>query len=62
MVMEKELKVLYLDPKSSRKRLSKPTLTVTHFLQQGHTIPTRPHPLIVPLPMGQTYSKHHRLD
>jgi hypothetical protein len=38
-----------------------------HFLQQGHTypnkarpIPTRPYLLIGALPMGQSYSNHHR--
>jgi len=42
--MGKELRVLPLDPKAdrrllqaSRRRVSKPAPTVTHFLQQGHT-------------------------
>jgi hypothetical protein len=34
---------------STLGRASKPTPTVTHFLQQGHTS----------LPLGQTYSNHH---
>jgi hypothetical protein len=29
-----------------------PPPTVTHFLQQGHTNPTKPHILIVPFPVG----------
>jgi hypothetical protein len=43
MVLEKELRVLYLVLKqektdsSSLGRGSEPTPTVTHFLQQGHT-------------------------
>ena len=61
-----ELRVLHLVLKkqekttvfqAARRRVSKPTPTVTHFLQQGHTCsnkatpaPTRPHLLIVPLP------------
>ena len=39
MVLEKELRVLHLDLKTTRKRLSKLVYTVTHFLQQeeiGH--------------------------
>jgi hypothetical protein len=35
MVLE-ELKVLHLVLKANRRRLSKPTSTVTHFLPQGH--------------------------
>jgi hypothetical protein len=31
------LKVLYLVLKGTRRRQSKPTPTVIHFLQQGHT-------------------------
>jgi hypothetical protein len=48
MMLEKELRVLHLDLKSTRKywllpwaelnhRTSEPTPKVTHFLQQGHT-------------------------
>jgi hypothetical protein len=58
LVLEKELRVLHLDPKAARERTvfhrqleegffhtgqnlsidaSKPTPTVTHILQQGHT-------------------------
>jgi len=38
MVLE-ELRVLYLDPKATRQRVSKPTprTAVKHFLQQDHT-------------------------
>jgi hypothetical protein len=36
MVLE-ELRVLHLILKTARRKVSKPTLTVTHFLQQGHT-------------------------
>ena len=42
----KELRVLHLDQKATRRELSKPIPTVTHFLQQSHTYPTRPHLLI----------------
>jgi hypothetical protein len=63
-VLEKGLRVLPLVPKANRrktglqaakKRVSKPTPMVTHFLQQGHTYSykatttPRPHLLIVPL-------------
>jgi hypothetical protein len=37
MVLEKELKVLHLLSKGTKRRLSKPNTTVTHFIQQGHT-------------------------
>jgi hypothetical protein len=33
-----------------RRRVSKPTTTVTHFLLQAMPTPTRPHFLIAPLP------------
>jgi len=36
MVLE-ELRILHLAPQAARRKLSKPTLTLTHFLQQGHT-------------------------
>jgi hypothetical protein len=53
MVLE-EPRVLYLDLKVMRKRLTssgrKLIPTVTHFLQQGHTYLNKPHLLIVPLP------------
>jgi hypothetical protein len=38
-----DLRVLYLDPKAGK----------------ATPIPTRPHLLIVPLPIGQAYSNHH---
>jgi hypothetical protein len=46
MVLEKELRVIYLypaatrrklDPQAARRKVSKPLLQWTHFLQQGHT-------------------------
>jgi hypothetical protein len=40
------------------QKTSKPTPTVMHFLQQGHTSPTRPHLLVVVLTMGHAYSNH----
>jgi hypothetical protein len=53
-MMQEELRVLHLVPKTdkqektifqaARRRVSNPTLTVIHFLQQDHTS------LIVPLP------------
>ena len=44
MVLEKELSVLQLDPQVLERAdlsflTSKPTPTMTHFLQQGHTPP-----------------------
>jgi hypothetical protein len=48
-----ELRVLHLVPKANRRltpqaarrRVSKPTPTVTHFLQQGHTYSNKTSPL-----------------
>ena len=64
LVLEKELRVLWFNQKAARRRLgkaeyesSKPTSTVMHFFQQGHTLSKRPHPLRVLLPMGQAF-KH----
>ena len=42
MVLEKELRFLHINPKATGSGLSiyetsKPSSTVTHFLQQGHT-------------------------
>jgi hypothetical protein len=57
MVLEKELRVLqlvlkanriYWCPQEARRKISLPNPTVTHFLQHGHTTPTRPHLLIAP--------------
>jgi uncharacterized protein YndB with AHSA1/START domain len=69
MVLEKKLRVLYLDPRAARivyhwawawaSETSKSVLTVTHFHQQGHTYSNRVTPPIVPLPMGQPF-KHMR--
>jgi hypothetical protein len=36
-MVQEELRVLHLHVKATRRRVSKPTSTVTHFLQQGHT-------------------------
>jgi hypothetical protein len=53
MVLEKEQRVLHFDPKATRRRLSpqvarrrvsKPTPTVTHFLQQCPTYSTKATP------------------
>jgi hypothetical protein len=50
----------------ARRRVSLPTPTVTHFLQQGHTYsnkatptPTRPHLLIVPLSGPSIFKPPH---
>jgi hypothetical protein len=67
MRLEKELRVLHLYLKAtrrglafqaSRRRVSKPTPTVTHFLSQGHTS-SKATPLDMPLLVGQVYSNHH---
>jgi hypothetical protein len=62
----------YAHPSSAASRAlawepSKLIPSVMPFLQQGHTssnkttsLPTRPHLLIVALPMGQVHSNHHR--
>ena len=39
---------------------SEPASIITHFLQRGQYTPTKPHLLIVPLPMSQTF-KHMSL-
>jgi hypothetical protein len=61
VLLEKELGILHIDLKATRRRMSllhcvelehrilKATPTVTHFLQQGHTVPTRTYLLIVSL-------------
>jgi hypothetical protein len=36
VMMRKELRILYVHLKAARRRVSKPTLTVTFLLQQGH--------------------------
>jgi hypothetical protein len=36
-MMLEEPRVLYLDLKATRRRVLKPTPTVTYFFQQGHT-------------------------
>ena len=42
---------------AARRRFSKPTPTVTHFLQQGHIYPDK---VIIPnSALGQAYSNHH---
>jgi hypothetical protein len=71
-MLEKELRVLHLDPKATRKRLfcrlpgggSLPHWAELehraskHHLHSDVLPPMRPYLLIVPFPMGQTYSKH----
>ena len=68
---QEELRVLHLHLKAveektgfqaARIRVLKPMPTVAHLLQQGHAhsnkatpTPTRPHPLIVPLPGPSIY-------
>jgi hypothetical protein len=77
MVLEMELRVLHLDPKAVRRRLSHigKSLSLgdlkTHPYRDTRS-PTRPHLLIVSLSMGQafkrmslgsqTYSNHHTKD
>jgi hypothetical protein len=73
MVLEKKLRVLYLDLKAARRRLfselsgqnlstrrpqSPPTKWHT-FSNKATPNPTIPLLLIVPLSMGQAYSNHH---
>ena len=72
MVLEKELRVLHLDPTAARKglifflywvelshRTSKFTPTGTHFLQQSHTFSNKAITLKSVSSMGQAYSNHH---
>ena len=74
MVLEKELRVLHLYLKAtSRDWPSQPAMREVSFSLGGActledtfkahhhtaTILTSPHPLTVPLPMGQAYSNHH---
>jgi hypothetical protein len=65
MVLEMELRVLHLDLKAARRRLechSGQSLSIEDLKACPHsdTLPlTWPYLLIVPLPMGQTYSNHH---
>ena len=70
-MVQEELRVLHLHLKAAKwktdfqaamVRVLKPTPTVTHLLQQGHTYsnratptPTGPHLLIVPLPEPSIY-------
>jgi hypothetical protein len=54
MVLEKEPRVLYLDPKAIRRRLT--LIDWVELQAQPHKDalpPIRPHFLIVPLPMSQ---------
>lgn len=57
-MVQAELRVLYLHPKEAkeqtvfqeaRRKVSKPTLSFTHFLQQGYTYYNKTTPPIVPL-------------
>ena len=65
LVLE-EPRVLHVDPKAARRRLCITVARCEHIYDiskpwfYSNTLPlTRPHLLIVPLPMGQTYSNHH---
>ena len=44
----------------SQEEPSKPTYTVTHFLQQSHTSSNKATPPNSATPYGQAYSNHHR--
>jgi len=66
-MVQEELRVQHLvpmanrrrqTPQAGRRRVSKPTPAVTHFLQQGHIYSTRLNLLIAPFP-DQAYSNHH---
>jgi hypothetical protein len=68
-MMWEELRILHIDPIAARKRLSPRKLGrgSQNPLPQYHTSsnktipsPIWPHLLIVPLPMGQAYSNHHK--
>jgi hypothetical protein len=67
MVQEKDLRVLHLDPKAGRRKLTifytGWSLSIGGDLKanpHSHTLPpTKPHLLIVLLSMGQAYSNHH---
>jgi hypothetical protein len=68
-VMEKELRILRLDLKvvrrkisrrifhAARRWISKPNPTVTHLLQQGHT--NSKEAIFPGHSLGQAYSNHH---
>jgi hypothetical protein len=63
MVLE-EIRFLHIVPKvnrrlsfqAARRRVSKPTLTVIHFLQQGHSYSNKATLLIVPLSVPSIFS------
>jgi hypothetical protein len=72
IVLEKEQRVLHLDPKASRRsafqqsvefklRTSKLTPMMKHFHQQGHIYSNRAKPSSTATPQGQTYLNHHKL-
>jgi hypothetical protein len=56
-VAQEKLRVLHLDLTVTRRRL---TLLFKALSHHDSLPPTRPHLLIVPLPMGQAYPNHHR--
>jgi hypothetical protein len=68
-MLEKMLRVLYCDLKAAKGdhllccaefEHQEPSLTQWHTSSNKTTpIPTRPHSLIVPLPIGEAYSNHH---
>ena len=78
VVLEKELRVLHLDLKATRRewhlqtvkmKLSSAMAGAEHRRRSPKPTPTvtnffltRPHFLKVPLLMGQAYSNHHRLE
>jgi hypothetical protein len=70
LVLEKELQVLHLDPKTARRKHSfalgracelgalKSCLHTHTSSNKATPLPSRPDFLVVPLPMGQPYSNH----
>jgi hypothetical protein len=64
MVLKKELRVLHLDLKIPRRRLSSSGSQEEALKARSHSDtlpPTRPHLLIVPLAVGHIYSNYHTL-
>jgi hypothetical protein len=69
MVLEKDLRLLHLDPKESRRELisegkqegfsESPPPRVTNSLQQGHTYSIKAIPPDSVTSLGQAYSNHH---
>jgi hypothetical protein len=62
MVLEKEQRVLHLDSKAAKEDcVTGLSLSIGHLnarTDHNTRLPTRPHPLIVPLPMSQAFTQN----